>query len=110
MPNTNEELNTQIFSGMLRDGCYANADLQRQAFAIWMKSGNPRRYVALAAEMNRISPTATTYPFHRCADALVQKLRKAGLAEVKAAKWSLTEAGKSFHAHVATATEHRAEG
>ncbi len=111
MPKTNEELNAEIFKDMTRDRCSASADLQRRAFFAWKTSNAPDRYSRLAAYMNRFAPAAADhpYPYHRCADALVQKLRKAGLMHVSAAKWSLTERGESFYAHVAATLEETAE-
>jgi hypothetical protein len=111
MPKTNEELNAEIFKDMKRDGCAATAHQQRQAFVKWKASPTPDRYSHLAAHMNRITPAPADvpYPYHRCADALVQKLRKAGLMHVSAAKWSLTERGESFYAYVAATLEETSE-
>lgn len=103
MPKTNEELSAEIFKQTTRDGCTASAPLQRRAFVTWMASGVPSGYANLAARMNYDEPMPqnTAYPYHRCADALVQKLRKAEVIEVKAAKWSLTDRGQEFFEHVA---------
>ncbi len=103
MPKSYEQLNADIFKDMKRDGCSATADQQRQAFVKWKSSEFPDRYSGMAARLNQINPAPAEvlYPYHRCADAVLQKLRKADLLIVCAAKWSLTERGKCFHAHVA---------
>ena len=103
MPETNETLNDQTFKEITRDGCTASAALQRRSFVKWMASGIPSRYADFASRMNHDAPMPHdfAYPYHRCADALVQKLRKAGVIKVKAAKWSLTDRGQDFFEYVA---------
>jgi hypothetical protein len=98
-PDTNIELDAveaSVFRDMSRDGCSASAALQKTAFVKWMASGYESGYSDLAARMQREIPTEsdTQYPYHRIADALVQKLRKFGLVKRNGVKWSLTDNGQ----------------
>jgi len=92
------ELENTIFKDMNRDGCFASADLQKIGFVKWMSSGIPSGYSNLAARMQKEIrlPQDMPYPYHRVADALVQKMRKAGLIKKHGKNWVLTGSGQNF--------------
>lgn len=107
MPLSAAEIVDKVFRDTDRDGCFASADLQKQSYLKWMSSDVPVGYTTLAAIMNRACPLTENreYPYHRVADALVQKLRKAGLIETKAKKWILTAEGHKVIAYLSDQPE-----
>jgi len=102
MPQEMSELERQVFRDMTRDGCFASASLQKQSFVKWLSSGYPAGYSALAARMNHAEPMPITqdHPYSRVADALVQKLRKAGLVERQGRDWRLSDTGQQMLEHL----------
>ena len=92
-----EALIAKTFRDMARDDCEATSVDQQQAFLGWAGQ-MPTGYSALAAELLKQRPEfrSTDWPFHRIADALVQKLRKAGLIEKQKRDWVLTAEGETL--------------
>jgi|AntRauTorcE11898_2_1112593.scaffolds.fasta_scaffold33537_3 ribosomal protein S19E (S16A) len=85
------------FRDMTAERTHVPASLQRDAVLAWTRSGAPQGYAALAGEMNRLAPLPddTDWPYHRAADRLVQKMRKAGLLIPVRRTWMLTDKGRS---------------
>lgn len=103
MAESMQDLVNKLFKDVTRDQCEASALLQKSCFVKWMASGRPSGYSSLAARMEHAkpAPTEVSHPYTRVADALVQKLRKAGMIERTGREWKLTEAGQELLEFVA---------
>lgn len=75
---------------MNRDGCQITVDGQVKALRNWFARGD-LHYRRLAAEMQSFEPSDAHWAHGRNADALVQKLRKAGVIEYIDGSWHLTD-------------------
>lgn len=75
---------------MNRDGCFISAQDQAKALCEWF-DGPTLHYQGLAVIMNTINPYKRAWAHGRNADALVQKLRKAGVIEYISGAWYLSD-------------------